>query len=203
MTNAILHFQDGTRVIADKLARYNRHFDLETGLNLIKTPGVAYYVIEPDSEIKVNKSGVRIRLFLSGQTCCVHCGAKGSRWYIEKQLADNAYSFHLYAKRGGTWVRLTHDHILPKSHGGSDAFANAQTMCQPCNNKKKNALNLQGLRKALHNLRQHRIGQRTLACKEANQFKQFSIYQLISLAQKEIPRVVHKQNMVAFRNKMG
>lgn len=35
---------------------------------------------------------------------------------------------------------LTIEHLLPKSHGGSDSFENLRLSCFPCNNSRGNSL---------------------------------------------------------------
>jgi len=41
---------------------------------------------------------------------------------------------------GATNVRLTIDHLVPKSRGGKSIFENCVTSCKPCNNKKGDKL---------------------------------------------------------------
>lgn len=41
-----------------------------------------------------------------------------------------------YCGKKGTPDKMTWDHILPRSRGGSDAWLNAITACQPCNGRK-------------------------------------------------------------------
>jgi 5-methylcytosine-specific restriction endonuclease McrA len=40
----------------------------------------------------------------------------------------------------GATGRLTVDHIVPRSKGGTDALENLQTMCSPCNGRKGDSL---------------------------------------------------------------
>lgn len=39
-------------------------------------------------------------------------------------------------RSGGSGVVMTHDHILPRSKGGTDSWMNAITACTKCNSKK-------------------------------------------------------------------
>ncbi len=51
------------------------------------------------------------------------------RWEVVKR--DGAF-----CKACGSTDDLTLDHIRPRSKGGTDALANLQILCQPCNNAK-------------------------------------------------------------------
>ena len=50
--------------------------------------------------------------------------------------------FGLYARKDGELILMTKDHIVPKSHGGTNASNNLQTMCEECNNNKGNKIDL-------------------------------------------------------------
>jgi 5-methylcytosine-specific restriction endonuclease McrA len=40
----------------------------------------------------------------------------------------------------GVWAPLTKDHIIPRSHGGTNALANMQLICKECNTEKGDSL---------------------------------------------------------------
>lgn len=78
---------------------------------------------------------------------CVTCGVEGTRFLIFTKLIKDGQ----VAKKDGYGIAqaifVTHeyrtmsiDHILPQSRGGTDAFANLQTMCTQCNQDKGNDL---------------------------------------------------------------
>ena len=80
---------------------------------------------------------------------CVSCGLEGKYFAKErsaKKLRDGsgfkatakAWHFNLYAMRAdGREVLMTKDHVLPRSKGGPDVLENLQTMCAPCNCRKR------------------------------------------------------------------
>lgn len=81
----------------------------------------------------VKVAGARLRTFATKGVDCVCCCAKGSFYRVE----DNYSGAHLnlYAiKEGGREVLMTRDHIIPKSHGGSNGVSNMAPMCVDCNN---------------------------------------------------------------------
>lgn len=87
----------------------------------------------------VKATSKRYQVF-SVSTCCAICGIEGT--VLRLELFDNPdarYKAHynLYAIRHGVYILITKDHIKPKSKGGSDHISNLQTMCQPCNARKK------------------------------------------------------------------
>ena len=68
--------------------------------------------------------------------CCVSCGIKGNKFFLEKNSNDKFPHFNFYAVNGDEKILMTKDHILPKSFGGEDRHSNYQTMCEVCNNLK-------------------------------------------------------------------
>ena len=83
---------------------------------------------------------------------CVGCGLTGlyfakersAKWHKKKKIfmaTTESWHFNLYAiNHLGKEVLMTKDHIHPKSKGGLDELDNLQTMCKPCNGKKKDHL---------------------------------------------------------------
>lgn len=79
----------------------------------------------------------RLQTYLSG-TECKHCGLNATFFAVEAQRPKwNNYHLNLYGLKDGREVMLTSDHIIPKSKGGSHDLSNRQTLCQPCNKRKK------------------------------------------------------------------
>ena len=97
---------------------------------------------------------------------CVSCGREGvvfrlertRRWKgCEKRERNPEYRttphFNLYAieyipiKRGSSrkqrkYILMTRDHIYPRSRGGPDSIENSQTMCERCNSRKSDKLDI-------------------------------------------------------------
>ena len=74
---------------------------------------------------------------------CIECGLLGLYFARERSKYQDTtkYHYNLYGiGPDGKEVMLTKDHIIPKSHGGSNASDNMQTMCKPCNERKGNLL---------------------------------------------------------------
>lgn len=65
------------------------------------------------------------------------CSADNYRARIPKKRRQRVYARdgHRCVKCGRT-DRLTLDHIVPISKGGTNAEVNLQTMCEPCNGRK-------------------------------------------------------------------
>lgn len=63
-----------------------------------------------------------------------------SEEYFSKEgvLRRDNFTCGYCGKTAADGVRLTHDHILPKSRGGGDNWMNAITACVKCNGKKDN-----------------------------------------------------------------
>jgi hypothetical protein len=71
----------------------------------------------------------------------VTCGLEGSFFALEKAPGQIPYHLNLYAlNAAGEEVLMTRDHIHPQSKGGTESLSNAQTMCQPCNLGKADAV---------------------------------------------------------------
>ena len=88
-----------------------------------------------DYPIKISSS--KMKLIKQTQECAC-CGLKGSFFHLE---AGEHHGPHLNLYGIGPrnrHVRLTVDHILPHSKGGTRNMNNVQLLCEKCNNKKGN-----------------------------------------------------------------
>lgn len=80
-------------------------------------------------------------------TCCVACGLKGTKMFLEYHPADKSPHFNLYGEEDGKLILMTKDHIRAKAFGGEDRMSNYQIMCLTCNNLKSHSnINLDGVR---------------------------------------------------------
>jgi 5-methylcytosine-specific restriction endonuclease McrA len=86
---------------------------------------------------KVMTKDDRYLNFIEHGFACKNCGLKAE--YV--QLEYNCqYKWHLNVygtNKIGQAIRLTKDHIYPKSKGGLDVINNYQVLCETCNGKKK------------------------------------------------------------------
>jgi len=69
-------------------------------------------------------------------SCCVCCGLRGTRMFLEYHPYDMIPHFNLYGEVEGKLILMTKDHILAKALGGEDRHSNYQTMCSVCNSLK-------------------------------------------------------------------
>ena len=82
------------------------------------------------------------RVFCSGK-CRMAMGRKEGR-IKPKQPIPKTIRIEIFAKDGGkckkcgTTEKLSVDHIIPESKGGTLDILNLQTLCMPCNRKKGN-----------------------------------------------------------------
>ena len=73
---------------------------------------------------------------------CVSCGLRTSVFRFERETLKR-YTWAAYGeKKNGKLVRMTFDHIVPRSLGGSDSITNGQCMCYECNQRKGNSITL-------------------------------------------------------------
>ncbi|MEM2159450.1 MAG: HNH endonuclease [Candidatus Nitrosotenuis sp.] len=72
-----------------------------------------------------------LKIFAKKGTVCVGCGAEGT--HFEHSLE---FGLVLFTNKNGKKVKMTRDHIIPKSLGGTDMFDNLQVMCEECNCRK-------------------------------------------------------------------
>jgi 5-methylcytosine-specific restriction endonuclease McrA len=81
----------------------------------------------------------RLRCFKKNPICSV-CDLEGTEFRLERQWNHNPGKGHwnLYGQnQNGHWVLMTVDHIIPRSKGGPDHPDNFQTMCERCNQAKR------------------------------------------------------------------
>jgi len=102
-------------------------------------------------ELEVYVNSNRLQL-LRQSPMCVSCYRIGRIWSLERpsyrKHSHHPYQvphFNLYAVENGSWVLMTADHIIPKSRGGKNDLSNLQVMCENCNAKKGNNLDVQTL----------------------------------------------------------
>lgn len=91
-------------------------------------------VLEDGERVKLSSS--RLVLFFTKGVQCVDCGLVANAFVRETHDAAVTPHLNLYFIDGEAKTLFTKDHIIPKSHGGSDTLDNYQTMCSPCNNAK-------------------------------------------------------------------
>ncbi len=63
-------------------------------------------------------------------------GSSGTHSQTEWEKLKESYGNACVCCKDGN-VKLTEDHILPLSKGGSDDISNIQPLCKPCNSRKK------------------------------------------------------------------
>lgn len=70
---------------------------------------------------------------------CVECGRVGTVFLLQTFRKYPRAIPHLnlyYVGPSGHYHLMTQDHIIPRSHGGSNDLFNLQTMCRKCNHTK-------------------------------------------------------------------
>lgn len=99
----------------------------------------------------IRMASVRLQLFRLS-VVCVRCKLEGFYFAKERTIyydrksdrfwpLTTHFHFNLYGHgKHGNEVMLTKDHILPRSRGGLDELHNLQTMCAPCNSRKKDRM---------------------------------------------------------------
>lgn len=85
----------------------------------------------------------RYQLFFTKGVKCCCCGIEGKFFRKERirKMNTKRYHLNLYAiNDDGIEVLMTKDHIIPASKGGENKLCNYQTMCEICNKKKGNQM---------------------------------------------------------------
>ncbi len=98
-------------------------------------------VLLDNDEIKVSSDN--IRLFKTKGLKCSKCGIEGKYFYKCRNVNDTNYHLELFAEKDGKLIKMTKDHILPESKGGTSHLANLQPMCFDCNCNKGSEESLQ------------------------------------------------------------
>lgn len=83
----------------------------------------------------VNLSSETLKL-VAQQPVCINCGIKASKIRLFKDARESKYFIEIFVDSPAGLYKLTKDHIVPKSKGGTDSFKNYQVMCEKCNQEK-------------------------------------------------------------------
>jgi 5-methylcytosine-specific restriction endonuclease McrA len=68
---------------------------------------------------------------------CACCGLHVTQAFVDvASLASYRATLGVYGTRKGKLIRMTLDHIVPTSRGGSNSRSNLQLLCEPCNSIK-------------------------------------------------------------------
>jgi len=107
------------------------NFEIFAHIKLAQENNKKTFILDED-EIKINS---RYRLFMKKGTQCCHCGLKGIFWV--KRKGNGRWYINLYGVTSSrSYVKLTQDHIVPRSQGGTNRLVNLQPLCETCNSKK-------------------------------------------------------------------
>ena len=88
---------------------------------------------------KIKGNSQRFQTFFTKGLKCACCGIEGKYFGKDKTFSDVRYHLNLYAlDESGNEVLMTKDHIIPRSKGGANHISNYQTMCERCNQEKRN-----------------------------------------------------------------
>lgn len=91
-------------------------------------------------KVKTQKYNITIgnkHLFFVDNKNCVGCGLNGSVAILTKSPNQNV-SLGIYGETEKKFIRMTIDHIIPKSKNGPSSHKNYQVLCQDCNTAKGN-----------------------------------------------------------------
>jgi len=110
---------------------------LKEGLDILQS---AFHEQRKRSVIRgyiVNTSSLRLFTFAGRGTCCTFCGLEATHFALETNNGSPKPHMNMWGVDAtGEEILFTHDHIVPKSDGGSDSIHNTQTCCVRCNSKK-------------------------------------------------------------------
>ena len=87
-------------------------------------------------QIKANSQ--RYVVFKEKGCTCAKCGLQATYFALERHIDAERFHLNLYGvDKNGKECLFTKDHIYPKSKGGVSKINNYQTLCNACNEKKK------------------------------------------------------------------
>lgn len=120
-------------------------FPINLVLNSVFVPKKIFEHDGKKYEVKMNSQ----RYFVFKENLkCVCCSLKGTRMFLEYNIADMVPHFNLYGEKNKNLILMTKDHIIARALGGQDKHSNYQTMCLVCNNLKgHSSLTLDSLKK--------------------------------------------------------
>lgn len=118
---------------------YLAELSIDDGLHLISEESIMnpLYVFGE----RVKRDYKRFAVLRAHSLQCCFCGLKATRFLVSRHKNDHVMPYSINAYAGE--VMLTWDHILPKSHGGSDHVDNGRVACGPCNMRRGNKLTIE------------------------------------------------------------